>query len=61
MQACLQDRHLLCALLSCMAVLFRQTNAVWVCFILGVSHLAVGPQQLAVHNLMVLSPWVLPD
>ena len=44
MQACLQDRHLLCALLSGMAVLFRQTNAVWACFILGVSYLAVTYQ-----------------
>ena len=61
MQACLQDRHLLCALQSGVAVLFRQTNAVWVCFILGVSHLAVGSQQLSVNILMVLSTWVLPE
>ena len=37
MQACLKGQVLLSALLSATAVLFRQTNAVWAVFILGVS------------------------
>ena len=36
-QACLQQRNLLSAVLGSIAVLFRQTNAVWLVFILGVS------------------------
>lgn len=35
MQASLQGRHHLSALLGALAVSFRQTNAVWVAFILG--------------------------
>ena len=35
MQASLEGRHHLSALLAALAVSFRQTNAVWVAFILG--------------------------
>ncbi len=35
LQASLQGRHHLSALLGAFAVMFRQTNAVWVAFILG--------------------------
>jgi hypothetical protein len=36
LQACLKHRYKVSALLAGWAVLFRQTNAVWVCFIIGV-------------------------
>ena len=36
MQACLRQQLLLSAVLSAIAVLFRQTNAVWVAYVLGV-------------------------
>lgn len=36
-QACLKHRYHISALLAGWSVLFRQTNAVWVCFIIGVS------------------------
>ena len=36
LQACLKHKYRIGALLACWAVLFRQTNAVWVCFIIGV-------------------------
>ncbi|KAL3160676.1 hypothetical protein ABBQ32_010589 [Trebouxia sp. C0010 RCD-2024] len=35
--ACMKHRYRTSALLACWAVLFRQTNAVWVCFIIGMS------------------------
>ena len=41
-QACLQQRTLLSGLLGAAAVLFRQTNAVWVAFILGVHPVSVS-------------------
>ncbi|DBA70178.1 TPA: hypothetical protein ACH3X2_012222 [Trebouxia sp. C0005] len=37
LQACLKHRYKVSALVAGWAVLFRQTNAVWVCFIIGMS------------------------
>ena len=37
LQACLKERYKTSAVLAAWAVLFRQTNAVWVCFIIAVS------------------------
>ena len=45
LQASLWDRHHLSALLGAAAILFRQTNAVWVAFILGAAGLRmVAPE-----------------
>ena len=38
LQASLKHMHKISAVLGAAAVLFRQTNAVWVVFIAGVSH-----------------------
>lgn len=41
LQAGLKQRYFLAGVLSAVSVMFRQTNAVWVVFILAVSYLSL--------------------
>lgn len=67
LQATLKQKHILAALLAAVSVLFRQTNAVWACFLLLVNSLSqasLDQSFLSIrwlsHELISNVAWLLP-